>query len=75
MADMPGDLRFRALRATAMTEMGGAGVGVIAFGAHSGHLTPQMVRRDQRRTTEQCVAAARQRQEHPQARDSAASWR
>jgi site-specific recombinase XerD len=63
-AEIPDDLQFRDLRATAMTELGDAGVDIIPMSTHSGHQTTQMARRYSRRTTEQFRNAAEQRRGH-----------
>ena len=60
-AELPDDLQFRDLRATAATELSDAGADVIALSTHTGHLTTSMARRYARRTPEQFEAAAKLR--------------
>ncbi len=60
-AEIPADLQFRDLRATAATELSDAGADVIALSTHTGHETTAMARRYARRTPEQFEAAAKLR--------------
>lgn len=60
-AELPDDLQYRDLRATAATELSDAGADVIALSTHTGHLTTEMARRYARRTPEQFEAAAKLR--------------